>query len=106
MTRADAGAVIAVEVFVQPDEVSPVRVRLELGDASVDRSSPIRPAQENTGQASGELSRYVPEGRALTRSDRALDLKAGAVEVIEFLEGLDQQVVDWKPDRSAPVGVS
>src|SRR5436309_5234648 len=106
MARADARAVVAVEVFVQPDEVPPVRIGLELGDASVDRPSPIRSAQENTGQASGELSRYVPEGRALTRSGRALDLKAGAVEVVELLEGLDQQVVDGKPDRSAPVGIS
>src|SRR6267142_4591119 len=106
MTRADAGAVIAVEVFVQPDEISPVRVGLELGDASVDRPSPIRPAQENTGQASGELSRYVPEGRVLTRSGRALDLKAGTIEVVELLKGLDQRVVDGKPDRSTPVGVS
>src|SRR4029453_19231562 len=106
MARADAGAVVAVEVFIQPDEVSPMRVGLELGDASVDRSSPIWPAQENTGQASGKLSRYLPEGRALTRSGRALDLKAGAVEVVELLESFDQQVVDGKPDRSAPVGVS
>src|SRR5258705_13593819 len=106
MARANAGAVIAVEVFVQPDEISPVRVGLELGDASVDRPSAIRPAQENTGQASGELSGYVPEGRALTRSGRALDLKAGTIEVVELLKGLDQQVVDGKPDRSAPVGIS
>src|SRR5512145_965023 len=106
MARADAGAVVAVEVFVQPDEVPPVRVGLELGDASVDRPSPIRPAQENAGQASGELSRYVPESRAQTRPGRALDLEAGAVEVVELLKGLDQEVVDGKPDRSAPVGVS
>src|SRR2546427_3350262 len=106
MARANTGAVVAVEVFVQPDKISPVRVGLELGDASVDRSSPIRPAQENTGQTSGEVSRYVPEGRALTRSGRALDLEAGAVEVVELLKGLDQQVVDGKPDRSAPIGVA
>src|SRR5881628_1285313 len=68
MARADAGAVVAVEVFVQPDEVPPVGVGFELGDAPVNRPSPVRPAQENAGQASGELRRYVPEGRALTRS--------------------------------------
>src|SRR5207249_4136432 len=85
---------------------SPVMVGLELGVASVDRSSPIWPAQENTGQASGKLSRYVPDGRALARSGRALDLKAGTIEVVELLKGLDQQVVDGKPDRSAPVGIS
>src|SRR5439155_934996 len=45
-------------------------------------------------------------GRARTRSGRALDLKARAVEVVELLKGLDQQIVDGKPDRSAPVGVS
>src|SRR2546427_7121017 len=106
MARANTGAVVAVEVFIQPDEVPPVGVGLELGDASVDRPSPVRPAQENAGQASGELRRHVPEGRARTRPGWALDLKAGAVEVVELLKGLDQEVVDGKPDRSAPVGVS
>src|SRR5437879_12663902 len=105
MARADAGAVVAVEVFVQPDEVPPVGVGLGLGDAPVNRPSPVRPAQENAGQASGVLGSHVPEGRALIRSGRALDLKAGAVEVVELLKGLDQQIVDGKPDRSAPVGV-
>src|SRR5437667_4307735 len=106
MARADASAVVAVEVFVQPDKIPPVGVGLELGDAPVDRPPPVRPSQENAGQASGELRRYVPEGRALTRSGWALDLEAGAVEVVELLKGLDQQIVDGKPDRSAPVGVS
>src|SRR5437667_12856375 len=75
MARADAGAVVAVEVFVKPDEVPPVGVGLELGDAPVDRPSPVRRAQENTGQASGELSRHVPEGRAGTRPGRGPGLQ-------------------------------
>src|SRR2546425_1916137 len=106
MARANAGTVVAVEVFIKPDEIPPVGVGLELGDAPVDRPSPVRSAQENAGQASGELSRYVPEGRARSRPGWALDLEAGAVEMVELLKGLDQQVVDGKPDRPTPVGVS
>ena len=36
----------------------------------------------------------------------ALDLQAVAVEVMVALQRLDQQVVDRKPDRAAPVGVA
>ena len=36
--RAEAGAVVAVEVFVEEDEVPPVRVGLELLRSAVDRA--------------------------------------------------------------------
>src|SRR5262245_37592528 len=106
MAGAEAGAVVAVEVFVEPDEIPPVRVGLKLGDAAVHRPSPIRSAQEDARQASREIGRDVPQGRARTRSGRVLDPQAGTVEVVELLKGLDQQVVDGKPDRPSPVGVS
>src|SRR5262245_1862256 len=106
MARAETGAVVAVEIFVERDEVPPLRVGLELGDAAVDRPAAIRPAEEDARQPSREIRRDVPQGRTRTRSGRVLDLKVGTVEVVELLKGLDQQVIDRKPDRAPPVGVS
>ncbi len=42
----------------------------------------------------------------MARPRGAFDLEVITVVVIEPLEGLDDQVVDGKPHRSAPIGVS
>src|SRR5262249_42127856 len=77
-----------------------------LADAPVDRAPAIWPAQEDARQPVGDLGCHVPEGGPRTRPRRTLDLNARAIEVVELLEGLDQEVVDRKPDRPAPVRVS
>ena len=47
---ADAGTVVAVEVFVKQDQVAPVRIVLEFFRAAENRSSLIRIAQEDARQ--------------------------------------------------------
>ena len=47
---AEPGAVVAVEVLVEEDQVAPVRIVLELRRAAVDRPPPIGVAQERAGQ--------------------------------------------------------
>jgi len=48
VARADAGAVVAVEVLVEEEQVAPVGIALELFSAAVDRPAAIRVAQEDT----------------------------------------------------------
>ena len=47
MTRSDARAIVAVEIFVEEDEVAPVRIVLEQFDSSVERTVAVRSAPEN-----------------------------------------------------------
>src|SRR5262249_10287261 len=103
MARADAGAVVAVEVLVEPDQVAPVRILLERAHPTVHRSPAIRASQEDPGEPTRQLGRDVPEGRARARARGALDLEARPVEVVELLKRLDEEVVDREPDRTAPV---
>src|SRR6267142_1545009 len=67
MARPEPRAVVAVEVFIEQDEVAPVRVLLELAGAAVHRPPAIRVAQEDVGQAARDLlgdliERHVPAG--------------------------------------------
>src|SRR6516162_8345143 len=55
MARAEAGAVVAVEVLVEQHEIAPVRIVLELFRSTVDGSSPFAVAQEDGGETSREL---------------------------------------------------
>src|SRR6184192_2750339 len=69
VARADAGAVVAVEVLVEQNHVAPVRVALE-----------------HPREAPRELGRDLPEVQLRASAGRALDLQAVAVEVVELLE--------------------
>ena len=46
VARAEAGAVVAVEVLVEEQQVAPVRVLLEQPLAAVDGSATVRPARK------------------------------------------------------------
>ena len=50
VTRADAGAVVSMEVFVEENGVSPEGVFLELGGASEDGASPGLVAEKDVGE--------------------------------------------------------
>ena len=51
VARAEAGAVVAVEVFVEQDVVAPVRIVLELLGAAVHRPPAVLVAQEDAREA-------------------------------------------------------
>src|SRR6185312_8678392 len=106
MTGADPAALVAVEVLIEQEEVPPVRIVLERLGVAVDRPAPVTPAQEEARESPRELGRDLPEIEETAGAGRALDLQVVAVEVVESLQRLDEQVVDRKPDRSAPVRVT
>src|SRR5438128_8339568 len=95
-----------MEIFVEQNEVPPVRIGLEFFDASIDRPAAVLVAKEDAGKAARQLAGYIPEIHHPPRARRKLDLKAVSGIVVEFLESLDQQEIDRKPDRPAPVGIA
>ena len=50
VTRADAGAVVSMKVFVEGNRVSPEGIFLELGGASEDGTPPVLVAEKNVDQ--------------------------------------------------------
>src|SRR5437773_411577 len=75
VARAEAGAVVAVEVLVEEDEVAPVRVLLELLAAAVDRAAAVAPAQEDVREAARELRGDLPQVQEPPRAGRELHLE-------------------------------
>src|SRR5581483_2834974 len=96
---ADTRARIAVEILVEGDAVAPVRVTLHVLVGAEHRPAAVRVAQEDARQAPRVLGWDLPEGQALARAGGTLDQEVVAVVVVELLQRLDQQVVDWEPDR-------
>src|SRR5215472_17198806 len=61
MTGSDAGTTIAVEIFVEKNQVAEVGVGLKLLHASINRTPPPLIFQEDLGQAARQLSRNLPQ---------------------------------------------
>src|SRR5215470_18964951 len=103
---ADARAVVAVKVLVEEHEVTPVWVALEFLGAAVDGPASVGASQEDARQPPRQLRGDLPEVQPRAGAGRELDLQGVAVEVVELLQRLEQQIVHRKPDRPAPVRVA
>src|SRR5947207_1425979 len=54
----EPGAVVAVEVFIEEQQIAPVRIFLEDARTAVDRSAAIRSALKERDHAPGDLLRH------------------------------------------------
>src|SRR6476659_35255 len=55
VTGADTGAVVAVEVLVEENQIAPVRVGLELFRAAIDRSLALLVSEKDLRESPGQL---------------------------------------------------
>jgi hypothetical protein len=62
--------------------------------------------QEKVRESRGNFERDILQVHELSRSRWTFDLHAVAVEMVILFERLDEQVIDRKPNRSAPVRVA
>src|SRR5579863_7815056 len=61
VARADAGAVVAMEIFVEKEQVSPMRVFLENFRAAGDGTAAILSTHENVNETARDLSSDFPK---------------------------------------------
>ena len=106
MAGADACAVISMEVLEEKDVVPPVGVDLEDLGVAVDGAAAAVIAFEDRDHSSRNLGGDFPEVQLLTRAGGALHREVVAEPVVVLLQRLDEQIVDGKPDRTAPVGIA
>ncbi|HYX59139.1 MAG TPA: hypothetical protein VE888_09030, partial [Streptosporangiaceae bacterium] len=100
------GSVVAVEVLVEQDQVTPVRVVLKEPGSAVDGALPVTVPQEGADQAAGQLLGHLEQRHHRPGAGRAFDPQVVAVVPVVLQQGPDQQQVDREPDRPAPVGVA
>src|SRR6516164_3332475 len=79
MARTDAGAVVPMEIFIEQQIVSPVRIALKFFGTAENRPPAVCVAQENAGQAIGEFARYLEQVHQISRAGRTLDFEVVAV---------------------------
>src|SRR5215475_12999737 len=106
MAGAEAGPVVAVEIFVEQDEVFPVRIGPEDLEPSVHGAPAVGSGEEDADQAAREVGGDVPQGHEAPGPGGVLDLELAPEEGVEALERLDDEEVHGKPDGPPPVRVA
>src|SRR5437899_7217117 len=106
MAGTEAGAVVTMEIFIKQHEVTPVWVLLKHLRPAVHGPASVRTTQEETRQPTRQLFGHLPEGRLTLGAGRQGDQQVVAVEVVQPLQRLDEQVIQREPDWPAPVRVA
>src|SRR4029077_6226322 len=104
MARAQPSAVLSVEVFIERDQIPPERVVLKQLRPAEHRPSAIF-AQENVRQPPGYFARRLPQRFLLPGTSWYFHFELIAVVIVNPLERFDQQEVQRKPNRPAPVRI-
>src|SRR5262249_25603300 len=105
---AEATAVIPVEKLVERNAVAPVRILLKIIVVAQYGTLPtlLFVAEEDMPQAARQLLANLCESQPMPGTGRAFDFECVSIETGKGVDGLNQQEVDGKPDRTAPVGVT
>jgi hypothetical protein len=106
MACADAGSILAMEIFMEWDVITPMRIILK-GFIPAKNGAPTSDiAAEQVDQSRGDFIGDLIQSDLLARMGGVLDEKVIAVVMVKLLERFDNQIVDREPDRPAPVGIS
>lgn len=100
-TKAAPG--IAMEIFVKKKEVFPSGVGSIAGVAAVTCTGPIGLTLEDGAEAARDFLFGFVEADPLAGSGGELHAEGISVELAVTPERLDEQEIDGKPDRAAPV---
>src|SRR5688572_28539027 len=106
VARADAAAIVAVEVFAEQHQILEVRILGIATLAAVTRAGTVRARQEQAREALRELARHLFEVHEVARACGTLDPQRVTIEVVIAFQRLDQEIVEREPDRPTPVGVA
>src|SRR5258708_27799293 len=106
MAGANPAPIIAMKIFVEKNEIAPVRIALKKLGASGYGTAAVRIAKKNVNEPPGNFRGYLPEVAFAAGMRGALYSEIFAVVVVKFLQGFHEQIVHGKPDGPAPVGIS
>jgi hypothetical protein len=106
MARPETGSVVTVEVFVEQEVVTPVRVLLKLARPPVHRPPAVAVAEEDAGQPPIDVLGDLVEVHIPAGARRTFDGEILAVIGVILQQGADNQAVDGHPDWPTPVRVA
>ena len=89
MAGPDPRAVIAVKIFMEEDQITPVLILLKLLRSPIEGPASIRSPQKNVDETARQLGCHFIQGLHMTGASGVFNLILVAKIVMELLERLD-----------------
>src|SRR5439155_26454118 len=102
MACAAAAAGFAVEVFIEKNEIAPVRIGRVFRNVAMTRARAVFVRQKDARETSRQFLRHFFQGEHLSGADRAFRFETFTKEKIITLKRFDDEKVDRKPNWSVP----
>src|SRR5690348_4271860 len=106
MACAQPRSIVPVKIFIEQNQIAPVRVRLKNVRPAVNRTPPVLPSKKNTRQPPRNLRRRFPKRHLPPGKRRKFNRELLAIIKVEALQRLNQQKIRRKPHWPAPVRIS
>src|ERR1700678_511164 len=95
-----------MKIFEKEQQIVPVWIALKLFHALINRSPPILVFQEDFAETIRKELCHFRQCQPCTGLGGTFHLEAVAIEEMVFLQGLNDEIVHWKPNRSPPIGIA
>jgi len=105
VTGPQSATGFAIEVFMEQIQFVPAGVIAVAFVTAVAWAMSVRSGHEQADLAPHQFFCDFSEGHQDTGTGGAFDFEVCSVELVIAFQGLNQQVIEWKPDGSAPVAV-
>src|SRR3954452_10038929 len=106
MRCSNAPPGIAVEILVEVNVIPKLEIALQFRIQRVYLPLACRVLQEDAGEPVTKFLGDLIDCEISARARWTFDFEAIPIIVVELLERLDNQKVDWKPNGSAPIRVT
>src|SRR5581483_8848683 len=102
MARPQSLAGVAMKIFMELEEVLPVWIADKTRLQPKNRPAAAGVREKQAHQPPGQLARHLRQRPLLAATGGKFDGEAVAIKTVITLQGLDQQVIEGKPNRPAP----
>src|SRR6516165_11761558 len=106
MASAEAGAVVAVEVFIEQDEIPPMRILLKLPCSPVNRPPLVLVVEKDVVRPVRKLLSDLIQCHLPARASGTFHPEIIPIIDVILQQSTDDQAVNGHPDGSTPVGIA
>jgi hypothetical protein len=83
MAGPKAGSIVSMEILIEEDQVSPMRILLKLLRTTIYRPTAVSLLQEETGKSPSEIVCHFEECHQVAGARRTLDLKIVTIKAVK-----------------------
>src|SRR6059058_3202625 len=106
MTRTQTGAIVAMEVLVEKNQIAPVGIRLKFFRSAIDRPVACGIAEEDSGEPVAQLLCNLEQCHPFSRTGRALHFELVSEVGIHLEQSPNDERVHRHPDGTTPIGIA